>query len=181
MKKTILILLTGICLTLSGCSESSASGTPTGISAEPITTENSAKAASSTSPAAPSTSVSSETSISADTESSSDYSVCTSLSATDVENFATSAKEALLKSDWTTIASMCAYPITINGTSYADEESLKKASITLNDTTVSDLTAESCHNMFCNSDGIMLGNGEVWISEVLDQQLNSEGLKIIAQ
>jgi len=39
MKKTILILLTGICLTLAGCSgsssESTSSGTLTGVSAEP--------------------------------------------------------------------------------------------------------------------------------------------------
>jgi hypothetical protein len=161
MKKTILILLTGICLTLAGCSgsssESTSSGTLTGVSAEPITTETSAG-----------------------TESSSDYSICTSLSAADVEAFASSAKAALLKSDWNTIASMCSYPITIDGTSYADENSLKKASITLSDTSISDLTAESCQNMFCNADGIMLGNGEVWISEVLDSQMNSEGLKIIA-
>ena len=186
MKKTILILLTGICLTLTGCSgsssESTSSGTLTGVSAEPITTENSTEETSAASSAAPSVSsaASSEVSASAGTESSSDYSICTSLSAADVEAFASSAKAALLKSDWNTIASMCSYPITIDGTSYADENSLKKASITLSDTSISDLTAESCQNMFCNADGIMLGNGEVWISEVLDSQMNSEGLKIIA-
>ena len=40
---------------------------------------------------------------------------------------------------------------------------------------------EDCVEMFCNWEGIILGeNGEVWISEVLDEEFASQGLKIIA-
>lgn len=40
--------------------------------------------------------------------------------------------------------------------------------------------AEGCENMFCNYQGIMLGNGQVWIGEVLDKNGENGKLKVIA-
>jgi len=42
------------------------------------------------------------------------------------------------------------------------------------------LDAASCESLFASSQGIMIGDGEVWLGEVLDKDIQSEGLKIIA-
>lgn len=103
------------------------------------------------------------------------YSVCTSKSKQEVEEFAESMKAAILNEDWAAVSEMATYPITIQGVEYVNEESLAHADIVLSEEYKEALETASCNNLFANWQGIMLGNGEVWIGEVLD-----EGLKVIA-
>lgn len=193
MKKTLAILLTGICLTLVGCSESTNenasvnSASATTIAAAAENTSASADTASSmqqnigdSESTAASAESSSAASPSASADDSADYSVCTSISTADVDAFASKAKEAFLTNDWGTVSEMCAYPITIGGTEYADADSLQTADITLSDSFITAMNNESCTGMFANYMGIMMGDGEVWISEVLNEDGTSQGLKIIS-
>ena len=115
-----------------------------------------------------------------DSEGSGDYSVCTSIPADEVEAFAEKAKQALLDDDWKTIADMAECPIDIAGTTYEYNEDIADADITLDDDFKDALDKGTCRNMFANDEGIMLANGEVWISELLDEDGNSLGLKITA-
>lgn len=108
------------------------------------------------------------------------YSICTSKSKQEVEAFAAAMKASILKEDWAAVSEATAYPITIQGVEYVDAESLAHADIALSENYKEALEAASCENLFANWQGIMLGNGEVWIGEVLDENMQSEGLKIIA-
>ncbi|WMC93223.1 hypothetical protein [Kineothrix sp. MB12-C1] len=108
------------------------------------------------------------------------YSICTSKSKQEVEAFATEVKETILREDWEAVSEMAAYPITIQGIEYVDAESLAQADIALREEYKEALEAESCENLFANWQGVMLGNGEVWIGELLDDNMQSQGLKIIA-
>ncbi len=108
------------------------------------------------------------------------YSVSTSKSKQEVEAFAKAVKTCVLNDDWLTISKMTAYPITIQGVEYADAESLAKTDLVLSEEYKKALEAASCENLFANSQGIMIGDGEVWIGEVLDKDMQSEGLKILA-
>ena len=123
---------------------------------------------------------SSETTDTVADETTGDYSMCTDVSAEEVEEFAADAKQALLDGDWTTVADMTYCPIDIAGTTYDYNEDLANADITLTDDFKSALEKETCRNMFVNSDGIMLGNGQVWINELLNDDGTSMGLKITA-
>ncbi|WP_303872007.1 hypothetical protein [Acetobacterium wieringae] len=108
------------------------------------------------------------------------YSVCTSKSKQEVEAFAEAVKVSFLNDDWAAVSETTAYPITIQGVEYVDAESLAHADIVLSEEYKEALKAASCENLFANGEGIMLGDGEVWIGEVLDEDMQSEGLKIIA-
>jgi hypothetical protein len=108
------------------------------------------------------------------------YSVSTSKSKQEVEVFAKAVKTSILNDDWLTISKMTAYPITIQGVEYVDAESLANTDLVLGEEYKKALEAASCENLFANSQGIMIGDGEVWIGEILDQDMQSEGLKIIA-
>lgn len=110
------------------------------------------------------------------------YAVCTDIEKEKVEAFASQVKRQILEQDWTALAEEIAYPITIAGVSYSDKAAFLAAdlSVILTDTFVQDLENETCVDMFCNWQGIMLGNGEVWFGEVLNEDLTSQGLKVTA-
>ncbi len=108
------------------------------------------------------------------------YSVSTSKSKQEVEAFAEVAKTSILNDDWVAISKMTAYPITIQGVEYVDAESLANTDLVLSEEYKKSLGAASNENLFVNGQGIMLGDGEVWIGEALDKDMQSEGLKIIA-
>lgn len=126
-----------------------------------------------------------ETDIAAETKSEEDvdyYSVCTSYSKEDVEAFAYLIKQQIMNKEWTALAENIAYPITISSVTYETQEAFcaENWDNCLNDEFYAGIDSESCTNMFCNYQGIMLGNGEIWIAEVLDNNMNSQGLKVIA-
>ncbi len=113
------------------------------------------------------------------------YRVATGISSVEVERYAAQVRQQFLAHDWTAVASEIAYPVAISGVTYSSSASFLEASENfdgnLDDAFFSALEAEDCVEMFCNYQGIMLGEtGQVWIGEVLDESLASQGLKIIA-
>lgn len=113
------------------------------------------------------------------------YGVATSISSVEVERYAAQVRQQFLAHDWTAVASEIAYPVTISDITYSSSAAFLEASENfegnLDETFFSALEAEDCIEMFCNYQGIMLGEtGQVWIGEVLDENLVSQGLKIIA-
>lgn len=113
------------------------------------------------------------------------YSAATDLSRSDVENYAARIRQLFLEHDWSAISSEISYPITISDTIYNNSADFIDASDSfesgLEEDFFSAIKKEDCTEMFCSWEGIMLGeNGQIWISEVLDAEFHSQGLKIIA-
>ena len=108
------------------------------------------------------------------------YSICTSYSKQEVESFALEAKNSVLSGDWEKVSGMIIYPITIKGVKYKNAEDLAKAEIGFSQTFTEQLAKEECTNLFANWQGIMLGNGCIWIGEVYEKDTHTSQLKIIA-
>lgn len=112
------------------------------------------------------------------------YSVATDIPRAEVESYAAQIKQQFLEHDWPAISSEISYPITIADITYNNSTDFLNASNGFESNLQEDffiaLEKEDCVEMFCNWQGIMLGEtGEVWISEVLDEEFTSQGLKII--
>lgn len=108
------------------------------------------------------------------------YSIATDISKQDVENYMDKVKAAIVNQDMETLYPLISYPITIKGTEYKTQESLKAANLKFDESYIQEVQKADTKDMFCNYQGIMLGNGEVWIAEVLNKDNTSQGLKIIA-
>ncbi len=95
------------------------------------------------------------------------YKAGTSKSAWEVERFAEKVKELVLNGDFQGLAKEIAYPIGINGVIYQNEDEFLKADFVgnLSPEILTELEAESCKGMFANWQGVMLGNGCVWIGD----------------
>ena len=108
------------------------------------------------------------------------YSVCTNYSKAEVELFAETVREMILAKDWESLSELVSYPVSMNGVIYEDRASFLSAPFDtqLNADAIAVLEQESCSDMFCNYAGIMMGNGEVWMAEVLNEDLTSAGLKV---
>lgn len=108
------------------------------------------------------------------------YSVCTNYSKAEVELFAETVREMILAKDWESLSELVSYPVSMNGVTYEDRASFLSAPFDtqLNADAIAVLEQESCSDMFCNYAGIMMGNGEVWMAEVLNEDLTSAGLKV---
>ena len=109
------------------------------------------------------------------------YSLCTSYSKTEVEQFAREVREMILSKDWGALADRVRFPFTMGGVTYEDKEAFLNIPFDtlLNPDAIAALEAEDCADMFFKFSGIMLGNGEVWISEVLNEDFSSAGLWVI--
>lgn len=108
------------------------------------------------------------------------YGVATDKSAWEVERFARRIKRLLLARDFQGLSEEIAFPITIDGRLYPDREAFLKADFVQNPDPafLEALREESCGNMFVNYQGIAMGDGNVWIAEVLDHDSVSKGLKV---
>ena len=76
-------------------------------------------------------------------------------------------RTAYLSENWFALADMIRYPITINGTELADSDAFLGYMI---DKTVSEsdrdaMLEEDFLDMFVNDQGIMMGDGEIWLSD----------------
>ena len=109
------------------------------------------------------------------------YSVCTNYSKSEVEQFAKEVRELIIAEDWESLSECVVYPITIAGVTYEDSTSFLAAPFEahLDEDSIEAIHNESCTDMFCNYAGIMMGNGEVWIGEVLNEDYSSAGLHVI--
>lgn len=108
------------------------------------------------------------------------YTIATNISKNEVEDFMEKVKNAIVNQDMDTLYPLISYPIKIKEVEYKEEDSLKAAKIKFEESYIQEVKKASTKDMFCNYQGIMLGNGEVWISEVLNNDGTSQGLKITA-
>jgi len=120
----------------------------------------------------------------AETETPTDYyKIATGKTAREVETFARTVKETLLAKDFEKMSELVAYPITIDGERIESQEEFLNMDYgsKVNPKFLKNVEKASYEQMFCNWQGIMLGDiGSVWIAEVLDGDLTSMGLKVIA-
>lgn len=102
----------------------------------------------------------------------SDYSVATTLDKESVENFASSIQDAVINSDWDTLSQKVNYPIDIDGISVTNNEDFVNL---INEKGVSSdfvaaIQADPCKDMFARDLGIMMGNGEIWFTQIADTE-----------
>lgn len=111
------------------------------------------------------------------------YEIATGFKKTVVEAYASEIRTQIIEQDWAGISEKIFYPITIAGTIYqnAEEFLAEDWNRVMTKEFVQSIEAENCENMFHNWQGIMMGEtGEIWFAEVLNDDLESQGLKIIA-
>ncbi|MBQ6786764.1 MAG: RHS repeat protein [Lachnospiraceae bacterium] len=108
------------------------------------------------------------------------YAIVTEKSQIEVEEYARQVKELFLNHKWDKIAEMISYPIEIDGIEYAEFSDVVQLELDnkYSEMFMSALGQESCQAMYCDSDGICLGSGEIWIAEV--EQNGSKELKIVS-
>ena len=72
-----------------------------------------------------------------------------------------------LSENWYAMASMIRYPITINGTELADDDAFLGYMIdkTIGESDREAMLEEDFLDMFVNYQGIMMGDGEIWLSD----------------
>lgn len=117
------------------------------------------------------------------------YNICTSYSKVEVEDFMLKVQQLVLEKKWEKLSEYVAYPITMFFHLHSpleivvdNKDDFAEGSF------ASDISKEfytaieqaSSVDMFCNWQGIMLGAGEIWVSEVLNDDGTSQGLKIRA-
>lgn len=109
------------------------------------------------------------------------YSICSTYSKSDIENYANTIRRSILNKDWNTLAGEVSYPIQIGSVECNNKDDFNNVmwDEILSADFYTELENESCEDMFCNYMGIMLGNGHVWISEVIDENNNSK-LRVIS-
>ena len=100
------------------------------------------------------------------------YEVATTLStASEIEEFALDIKEDVLSKDWISLSEKIKYPITINGITVNDSTAFQELDIDerISQEFVDAIAAESCREMFCNWQGIMMGaTGQIWFTNLDD-------------
>jgi len=75
-------------------------------------------------------------------------------------------REAFLARDWAALSEYIAYPITVGEVCYEDAAAFRTGDFSdLNQAFYDALEAERCRELFCNWQGILLGDGQVWIGE----------------
>ena len=97
------------------------------------------------------------------------YSVATSVPSDEVEQFASNVKAYLLDEDWAALSEVTFYPIRLNDKVIENADAFVQhmANYDFGDQFIQDISDETCVDMFCNYQGIMMGQqGEIWLSEV---------------
>ena len=115
-----------------------------------------------------------------------DYSGVTTMDAAGVEAFAAQARLLYLNEDWDAIAQLIEYPITMApDVEIADADAFVAfmADKAVSESDIEAMTAEPCVGMFCNYEGICLGNGELWLRDIAFdgvEQVGEPELRIVA-
>lgn len=115
-----------------------------------------------------------------------DYSGVTTLDTTAVEAFAAWVRQLYLDEDWDGMAQLIRYPITLYPdvviddadafTTFMEDKVITEADIEA-------MAAENCVGMMSNGEGICMGSGQVWLSDIgFDgiEQTKEPELRIIA-
>lgn len=109
------------------------------------------------------------------------YMMFTSLTAEEVEQFAEEIKSDILENNWEALAEKISYPIVISGITVTNRDEFLKLDVDgkLNQEFVEAIRAETCRKMFCNWQGVMMGEtGQIWFSNVENGEGTSELLII---
>lgn len=119
---------------------------------------------------------------SADTSDADYYAGSTNFSKSEVENFANVVKQQILNKNWSGLTENIAFPITVGDVTYTNSSEFMAAdwNALLGEDFYAAIEKETCQDMFHNYQGIMLGDGQVWIAEILDASGVSQGLKVTA-
>lgn len=110
------------------------------------------------------------------------YAMVTYAPAEEVELFAAGVKEDVLLKDWESLSGKLSYPIQISGKVIQNAKEFLALDIDnkLNQEFVNAIDKESCREMFCNYQGIMMGEtAQIWIASV-DNGSGQWKLKVIA-
>lgn len=110
------------------------------------------------------------------------YAICTTYSKEEIEMFAKTIKSYILNKEWDKLADKVSYPITIGNSECKSQDEFKRVAFDniLTDGFYAALENETCEDMFCNYQGIMLGNGQVWFAEIIDSESGKGELMVIA-
>lgn len=177
MKKLLPLCLL-LCL-LTGCARPQGGLLATDATTSPATSE--ATVPTETQAAEPTEAAQTQTAASTEPVDEDYYSLCTSYSKTEVEQFAKEIREMILTQNWAALADRVRFPFTMGDITCEDKEDFLNIPFDtlLNPDALAALEAEDCTDMFFKFSGIMLGSGEVWISEVLNEDFSSAGLWVI--
>ncbi|MCR4688735.1 MAG: hypothetical protein K5745_04185 [Saccharofermentans sp.] len=93
------------------------------------------------------------------------YSLVTDADKETVERTARYYRDAYIAGDWTMLASFVSYPIVISETEIADEAAFIEFmdGRTGSPEDIEAMQEDTCIDMMCNIDGIMIGQGEIWL------------------
>jgi hypothetical protein len=93
-----------------------------------------------------------------------DFSVASNLDAATIKAFASKVQDVVSKSDWNALADLATYPVCVNGSDVASKEDLLKLidEKGVQDSFVNAVKSASVDELSANSQGIMIGDGEVW-------------------
>ena len=96
------------------------------------------------------------------------YSGVTAMEKSAVEQQCAILREAYLNEDWETIAVYARYPVTVNGIEQTDSASFLAymQGKTIHESDREAMSAETCHDMFYNGQGICFGDGELWLIDL---------------
>jgi hypothetical protein len=111
------------------------------------------------------------------------YSMVTSMSKKNVEAFARTVRDAYLNGDWAEIAELISYPITLYPdvtVNNADEFLAYTSDKVVDDSDRQVMEEETCENMFVNGQGICMGSGQIWLSDVATDISTEMNMHIIA-
>lgn len=104
------------------------------------------------------------------------YGVCTSYSKEEVEDFAKNVRQLVLARDWEKVGKLISYPIEVGGWTFDSGEEFAKGEFEdcLDESFFAAIEQETCEEMFCNWEGIMMGDGQIWIGTC--SWINPEGI-----
>ncbi len=96
------------------------------------------------------------------------YALVTELSVMEVESFAAGLRQNVLEKNWEAFSRKVQYPITIGDKTVADRQELVELIVENrgSDAFVIAIRKETCSDMFCNWQGICMGDGQLWFNEI---------------
>ena len=115
-----------------------------------------------------------------------DYSIATTLDATQVEAYAAQARLLYLNEDWDAIARMIDYPIImVPDVEIKDADAFVAfmADKAISELDMEAMAAENCVGMMSNDQGICLGSGGLWLRDIAFdgvEQVSEPELRIVA-
>jgi hypothetical protein len=118
--------------------------------------------------------------INSETNNKVDFSVFTDISSDEVRSFVEGVQDDIVNEDWSSLAPKISYPIDIGSKTFetADEFVAFDIGNLLSDDFKNSIAQTDCSDLFANYEGVMMGDGDIWITEILNEDMSSQGLKV---